>query len=139
MLATALKSLSCRETLLLKAPWRRSTAIFLWVVKGSVPTTPNFLILSTALVTVASRGKLLGQKLRMARNCLFVALSPRLKEPLLASNVPPRLLVSDDSNIQPSNVPVDCTTSGLGGGGSVDAVHGPDWFRKYVQKPKLNA
>src|SRR5919108_2272967 len=77
LFAGAWKSVGWRGFELLKAPLRRSTAIFRCVVKGSVPLTLCLLILSTTLVITALSGRELVLKCRMERYCRFPALSPR--------------------------------------------------------------
>src|SRR5258706_2695796 len=67
------------------------------------PTIALFLILSVTAVMTAVSGRpapVLND--RMPRYCFFAASSPRLKVVAVVFNVPPALLVSADSRIQPS-------------------------------------
>jgi hypothetical protein len=73
-----------------------------WVVKGLVPASDCFLILSVAAVTTAVSGRPAVLKCRIPTYCRLAASSPTEMVGRAAFVVPPFPLVSDDSRTQPS-------------------------------------
>lgn len=103
LLAVAWKSLVCNVAAVPKKPFLRST-IKPWKIESGLPppVTFCFLSLSVTAVMVALSGMLLVLNDRMPRYCFLFTSSPRLTTLDVLLSVPPALLFSDDSRIQPS-------------------------------------
>jgi hypothetical protein len=102
ILAGAWKSAAEIAMALPNAPVRTSTSKLPWVLNGFVPIIFCCLIFKLTLLITAFAGMDDVVNDKIARYCLSVASSPRLMTEAVLLKVPPRLLVSLDSNIQPS-------------------------------------
>ena len=102
MLAIAEKSSTFKITLLLKVPVRISINRLPCVLKALVPTNPCLLIFTCAEVMSASSGMEIVLKERIPRYCRSLLSSPKLMMLAVLSRIPPLLVFSPDSRIQPS-------------------------------------